>query len=301
MNITNQVFHFLFQILLRLTGLKHRFKNLRNVLLYINNEHKKPALEFDSLPSLKLKSSISKTIVNDMSVYLINENASHQTSIIYFHGGAFINQPLPQHFNLVDSIAQLTESTIIFPCYSRLPDSNEVHCLTQLNSYIEKFIEEKPNNRLILMGDSAGGWLALSIATFLRNQHKKTPEQLILFSPWCDLSMSDVNENLEKKDPILSHEGLRQIGIMWKKDSLESVQHGYRMDDSLKDIGDIHIYVGSHEILLTQTQALKDKAQSQGVNLNLKVVKMMSHDFILFPFKESKEILSEVIDIINKN
>jgi len=301
MNITNQAFHFLFHILLRLMGIKHRFKSHNTVLRYIKNEAKKPTLNFETLSSLKLKSSISKTMFNDMSVYLINENDCHHTSIIYFHGGAFINQPLPQHFNLVDSIAQLTESTIIFPCYSRLPDSSEVHCLTQLNSYIENLIEDKPNNRLILMGDSAGGWLALSITTFLRDQHKKTPEQLILFSPWCDLSMSDVNENLEKKDPILSHEGLRQIGIMWKKDSLESVQHGYRMDDSLKDIGDIHIYVGSHEILLTQTQALKDKAQSQGVNLNLKVVKMMSHDFILFPFKESKEILSEVIDIINKN
>lgn len=301
MSLTHNTLHSVFHVLLRLTGIKHRFKNLRNVLLYIKNEHKKPVLEFDSLTSLKLKSSITKTMFNDMSVYLVNENASHQTSIIYFHGGAFINQPLVQHFNLVDSIAQLTESTVIFPCYSRLPDSNEVLCLTQLKSYIEKFIEEKPNNRLILMGDSAGGWLALSIATFLRDQHKKTPKHLILFSPWCDLSMGDVNENLEKKDPILSYEGLRQIGIMWEKDSLESVQLGFRMGDSLKNIGDIHVYIGSHEIFLKQTQTLKEKAESQGVKLNLEVKKMMIHDFILFPFKESKDVLKEVVETITRN
>ena len=300
MSLTHNTLHSVFHAMLRLTGIKLRFKNLSTVLLYIKNEHKKPVPDFVSLPSLKLKSNITKTMFNDMSVYLINEKDSHHTSIIYFHGGAFINQPLPQHFNLVDSIAQQTESTIIFPCYSRLPDSSEVHCLNQLKLYIEKLIDEKPNNRIILMGDSAGGWLALSIATFLRDQHKKTPKQLILFSPWCDLSMSDVNENLEKKDPILSHEGLKQIGIMWKKDSSESVQHGYRIDDSLKDIGDIHVYVGSHEIFLSQTQVLKEKAQSQGVNLNLKVVQMMIHDFILFPFKESKEVLSEVVENIRR-
>ena len=299
MSLTHNTLHSFFHAMLRLTGIKLRFKNLSTVLLYIKNEHKKPVLEFDSLPSLKIKSSISKTIFNDMSVYLINENHHHDTLIIYLHGGAFVNQPLTQHFSLVDSIAQLTESTIIFPCYSRLPDSNENHCLSQLESYVEQLISENPNRKIILMGDSAGGWLALSLATFLRDQKKNKPEHLILFSPWCDLNMSDMNENLEKKDPILSHEGLRQIGIMWKKDSLESMHHGFRIDDSLKDLGDIHVYVGSHEIFLTQTQALHDKAKSQEVNFKLNVVKMMIHDFILFPFKESKEVLNEVVEIIN--
>ncbi len=299
MNLTHNLLHSMFHIMLRLTGIKLRFKNLSTVLMYIKNENKKPLPEFESLPSLKLKSRILKTMVNDMPVYIINDNTNHDTIIIYFHGGAFINQPLTQHFNLVDMIAQLTNTTIVFPCYPRLPHSNEDYCLSQLESYVEQLIMEKPNHKIILMGDSAGGWLALSIATFLRNQLKKTPKHLILFSPWCDLSMRHVDERLEKKDPILSHEGLKQIGIMWMKDSLESRKHGFRMDNSLKELGDIHVYVGSHEIFLKQTQALKDKAQSEEVIFNLKEVKMMIHDFILFPFKESKEVLNEVVEIIN--
>lgn len=301
MNVINYLFHSLFHTLLRIIGIKRRFKSHSTVLKYIKNEQKKPLLKSESLLSLKLKSSLSKKVFNEMPVYLLNENSESDKLIMYLHGGAFINQPLSQHFKLIDKIAQLTETTVVFPFYPRLPNSGEVHCLTQLESYLEKLLEENPDKRFILMGDSAGGWLALSLAIFLRNHKKKTLDHLILFSPWCDLSMSRVDERLEKKDPILSYAGLRCIGNMWMENADKVNDRGFRINDSLKDIGDIRIYVGSHEIFLTQAQILIDITNSDGVNLKLKEVKMMIHDFILFPFKESKEILSEVAEIINKN
>ena len=73
MSLTHNTLHSVFHAMLRLTGIKLRFKNLSTVLLYIKNEHKKPVPDFVSLPSLKLKSNITKTMFNDMSVYLINE------------------------------------------------------------------------------------------------------------------------------------------------------------------------------------------------------------------------------------
>jgi len=297
MTFTSKILNSLFHTMLRLTGIKLRFKNLNTVLMYINHEQKAPQLDIESTQTHKLRSSLYKKLFNEMTVYHINEQSHHDTLIFYLHGGAFINQALPQHFSLVDTIAQHTNSTIIFPLYPRLPHSNEVHCLSQLESYLEKIIKDNLNHKIILMGDSAGGWLALSLAKFLRDKHKKPAEHLFLFSPWCDLSMKHVDVKLEKKDPILSHEGLKQIGIMWMN---ESSSHGFRMGDSLEDIGNIHVYVGSHEIFLPQSLALKEKAHSQGVSFNLKVGNMMIHDFILFPFKESKDVLNEIVEIINK-
>lgn len=298
MSMTQKVLHSLFHTMLRLTGIKLRFKNLNTVLMYINHEQKAPMFDIESTQTIKLKSSLSKTMFNEMPIYFINEHSNQNTLIIYLHGGAFINQPLVQHFNLVDTIAQSTNTTIIFPLYPRLPHSDEIHCLSQLESFIEILIKDKPSHKIVLMGDSAGGWLALSLAAFLRDRLKKPSEHLILFSPWCDLTMSNVDMKLEKKDPILSHEGLKQIGMMWMKEATESEKHGFKMNDSLYGVGDIHVYVGSHEIFLPQAQALKLNAHSQGVSLNLKEGNMMIHDFILFPFKQSKEVLSEVIDII---
>lgn len=291
----NKILQSLFHIMLRLTGIKLRFKNLNTVLMYINHEQKAPQLDIES--SKTLKSSLTKKMYNEMPVYHINEQSQHDTLIFFLHGGAFINQALPQHFSLVDTIAQHTNSTIIFPLYPRLPQSNEVHCLSQLESCLEQIIGDNPNHKIILMGDSAGGWLALSLAKFLRDKHKRPAEHLFLFSPWCDLSMNHVDPKLEKKDPILSHEGLKQIGIMWMN---ESSSYGYRISDSLQDMGSIHVYVGSHEIFLPQVLALNEYAHSQEVSFNLKVGNMMIHDYILFPFKESKVVLNEIVEIIKK-
>lgn len=46
-----------------------------------------------------------------------------------------------------------------------------------------------PPNRIILVGDSAGGHLALALGRYLsETQTLPSPGGMILFSPWCDLS-----------------------------------------------------------------------------------------------------------------
>lgn len=52
---------------------------------------------------------------------------------------------------------------------------------------------------LILMGDSAGGGFVLALAQFMKQEEVPQPSQLILLSPWLDLSLS--NPNIKEIDP----------------------------------------------------------------------------------------------------
>ena len=82
-----------------------------------------------------------------------------------------------------------------------------------LKLYIAKLITDYPTKRIILMGDSAGGGLAFGFVQQLRNENKKQPEQIIIFSPWLDVTMNNPNiELIEKEDKMLSIKGLKNAG-----------------------------------------------------------------------------------------
>ena len=69
------------------------------------------------------------------------------------------------------------------------------------------------------MGDSSGGGLALSFNEYLAINNLKQPNDLILLSPWLDITLSSEKiETYEKKDPMLSCEPLREIGMLWAND-----------------------------------------------------------------------------------
>ena len=48
--------------------------------------------------------------------------------------------------------------------------------------------ERHPDARITVMGDSAGGNLAASLVLLIREREKRMPVNVVLMSPWLDLS-----------------------------------------------------------------------------------------------------------------
>lgn len=68
-------------------------------------------------------------------------------------------------------------------------------------------------SRLVVMGDSAGGGLGLS----LLNDAADRPAALVLIAPWLDLTVSDPSQPaIEPRDVMLSIERLRIAGRWWQ-------------------------------------------------------------------------------------
>lgn len=77
------------------------------------------------------------------------------------------------------------------------------------------------------MGDSAGGGLALGLAHALHNESVPQPKQLVLLSPWLDVTMSHPEiPKYEDADPILSSWGLKRVGELWAY-SADNTNHIY--------------------------------------------------------------------------
>jgi acetyl esterase/lipase len=282
--------------LIRFSNVKARFKTAHLAKLYIQSKGQKHNQDYPLPNILNLKSNVQISTHNEIPYIELNPQANHSSIIIYLHGGAFVESLQPMHIQFCDRISYLNEIPIFIPSYSRLPYSNAHNTLQELKALLSHLNQTHPSKSIILMGDSAGGWLALSLASILKKELNIDVKDLILLSPWCDLSVNEEDSHLDKLDPILSHVGLKTIGVIWNQN-----EHpfGFKLEHSMINAIKLHCFVGTHEILYHQIQSLHKQAQSQGLNSQLIEAEGMFHDFMFFPFKESNQVLQVIDEIIN--
>ena len=158
--------------------------------------------------------------------------------------------------------------------------------------------------RLFVVGDSAGGGLALALCLYLRDHNMPLPRGIIPMSAWTDLTKSgeSYEENFEI-DPIFG--GSRDT-LVYKE--------GYYRDASPENpyispvLGDYSgfppmlMQVGEYEMLLSDTLTVAKKAKNAGVEVKEHVYKGMFHVFQmgLLMYPEAKEAWVEVGHFIRK-
>lgn len=184
--------------------------------------------------------------------------------LIYLHGGAYKNQMMKMHFNFARDLANQSNATVHIIDYPLLPEGTVDVTVPKTLECINELRKQYKPSSMYLCGDSAGGGLALSVAHQLP---QNAINELFLISPWLDVSTT--NEGiafLEKKDPILSVQGLQKCGNKYSlhrpKDPIASPLYE---EQSLSQA--IHIYAGTHDLLFPDV--LKYEYLHQDIHLHV--------------------------------
>lgn len=134
---------------------------------------------------------LSDAAIRDRALPL-QEKASH-TVILYAGGGGFIANLQPVQENFLKRWANNTSCTIIQLHYSLSPEfkyptqQNDLFNLyTQILLYY-RAVMKVPQLRVVLMGDSAGGSIALSLMSILAKLDFEIPHEMMLIYPAADL------------------------------------------------------------------------------------------------------------------
>ena len=162
---------------------------------------------------------------------------------------------------------------------------------------VEGLYRQFMDDNLVLMGDSAGGGFVLSFCQHLNVINLKQPANIVVFSPWVDISMS--GEYYSQNDPILGDIGLREIGKVWAGD-LDTKD--YRVSPLFGDNTNLArtlIFAGKNEIFYSDIKKYCEKLEKSGVDFRLVVGKGLFHIYPMFPMPEAwhafKEIKHEII------
>lgn len=287
---------FLFEQFLIWRKTKQKFLDVQEMALFIEERRQAPAYELDE--KFQAKHHITKYQYDGMLYYVLNEHIDAQKNLLYFHGGAYINDPLMFHWRYLVKLAERTQFRIIVPIYPKLPHFTHEALYEKLHSFYAMLCE-KHSEPFIFMGDSAGGGIALAFAQDVMLQNKRRAEQIILFSAWLDVSGEDLRyADVEKIDPMLGLAGAQMLGKLWANSQdishhLVSPLHG-----PLQDIGRITLFVGTGEMLIVDAHMLLEKAKKEDVDLLYFEYPKMNHVFPVFPIPEAKKVWKQLLPIL---
>lgn len=233
--------------------------------------------------------------------YYYSTKGKSDILIFYFHGGSFVCQPIMFHWRFLAILKKKTDATIIFPIYPKAPKYDYKRAYSFLFKVYKKVLRTFANKKIVFMGDSAGGNIALSFAEQLKKANLKTPDKIIMISPCVDLTLSNKEITLlDKKniDPMLSKKALVKTCMSWANGDNLSDYKLSPINGDFKDIGEISVFSGTNEILYPDAKLFDKVAKERGANINFVERENMLHAYLLHPIKEAKSDLKLIIKLI---
>ena len=252
--------------------------------------------EVYKIPKRIYHTKVESKYIFDCQMIVFNEAETTERTVIYLHGGAYVNEIVPPHIVFCDKIAKKTNATVFAPIYPLAPN----HTYEETYRIVEdlyKFALEigKP---ITIMGDSAGGGLSAAFCEYLASIGFEQPEHLILISPWVDVSMSGDYDDYRECDPALGTE-VREFGESWAGD-LDIKD--YRISPLFGDVSQLPqtaLFVGTHEIIYPDIIEFYDKLRSSDIDVKLFVGEEMTHVYPIYPLvPESREAFNQIVEII---
>lgn len=251
-------------------------------------------------PPLKFLGIIERKRIADMDCILLSERSgTTRLRILYLHGGAYVEQPILPHWLFLDRINNQSNAVITVPLYPKAPVHTVGETFPKITELYASMVARTRGEDVVIMGDSAGGGLALALAQQIALLGLPRPKAVIMISPWLDLSLRNASiDRLESKDPMLSRRFLQLMGKAWAGSTDLSDWRVSPINGPFENLPPLTLFVGTHEIFLADARKLVMLCTRKGVRINYHEYPKMNHDFPLFPIKEAREAQREIVRVI---
>ena len=271
-----------------------KFTSVEDAEVYIAEKaesNKEPVV----IEKAKFGVSLREERLDALQAFIYNDQDHPGQTVFYFHGGGYINQPNNQQTAMAARTAKETGAEVVLMVYPKEPAYNCETAYDLCLSYYRNYLDAYDCGKVVFMGDSAGGGLALGLAEVLLQEKQQGPEELILISPWVDLSMT--NRELEDylvHDPMLGIDGLRRMGEVWADGLPMTDARVSPLYGELSGLCPVTLTTGTWEVLYPDTVLLAQKLEEAGVDCHLIIGERMIHCYPICPIPEAKAAQSEI-------
>ena len=240
--------------------------------------------------------TLKEETFEDISVLYLNADSDYDRMVFYIHGGYYVYQMGSEQMATMNRIANRTNAMIVMPIYGLAPFTTAEKGHETMAALFEKVCSENAGKKIILMGDSAGGGYSLALAEGLSKCGLSQPDELILLSPWVDVTMSNP-DIADYYDPMLTVTMGKMSGEAWAgslpmDDWLVSPLYG-----DLSGLKNVSIFVGTRELFYPDDTLLYEKLKGNE-NVTLYVGKGQNHVYPVYPTLEGRVAVEQIIDIV---
>jgi len=224
---------------------------------------------------------VYKTAVMEKLVY---SGSAKRHLIIQFHGGAYVSGYSDTYRRSALRYLRFFPDTCVISLDYRLAPEHPFPAALEdaFATYEYALNVGYTPDKIIFVGDSAGGGLALALGLKLRDQGMRLPKAIVTMSAWTDLAAEGEsylrNRHLDpllgdKSQPLDVYAYVRNNDIY---NPYISPAYG-----DYHDFTDLMMHVGSYEVLESDTITVAKKAYRAGNKVDVTIYNGMFHVFQL--------------------
>ena len=223
-------------------------------------------------------------------------SAAITRSILYLHGGGFCMGAPKSHRALAAQIGHAAQAEVFTLAYRLAPEHRAPAALEDaLDAYRRLLATGRDARSIALIGDSAGGGLALHLAAALKSAGLPAPLAVVAISPWVDLTLTGSSlRTRAARDPALTQERLATCAGHFVGDGDARAASALFAD--LAGLPPVLVHVGDDEILLSDAERFISAARAVGVDATVEIWPGLFHVWhAYFPMiEEAREAISEI-------
>ena len=281
----------------RLARIGGRFADERTLADYLEHHRARPARPS---AAMRRRFDISVKQCNGCEIYTVAPRAARPTGgVLYVHGGAYVQSILRWHWRFIAHMAGRLGMTFTVPLYPLAPEHDCAAASAVVLDVYSELLAKGEASQPVVMGDSAGGGLALSLTIQAIRAGLARPAGLVLLSPWLDVTMTDpTQEEIEKVDPLLVRAGPRAAG-RWYAGAMSTTDP--RVSPLYGDIAGlppILMFCGTHDILVADARRLAARAAAEHADVEYREEPGLMHVYPMLFFPESRKAQDRIVHFV---
>ncbi|MCK8671685.1 alpha/beta hydrolase [Rhodococcus sp. HM1] len=225
-------------------------------------------------------------------------------TILYFHGGAFVFCGLATHRTVCSLLAAKAGVPVYSAAYRQLPDGSiGTSVMDAMAAYTAVLSVAEDPNRVIVAGDSAGGYLAMKVAEIAALRGMTRPAAVIGFSPLLNLNLESHDPDYMKRDAYLPMRQLEKLRDKWLDgpDHIEGAQSPVDADPTL--FPPVFFSVAEYEITRPDAEIVTEAIERTGRPIETHIWAGQVHAFPVIgqTLPEARALLDLSIDFARRS
>ena len=230
--------------------------------------------------------------------------SSSRRHVLFLHGGAYRSGAPSSYRHFTWRIAAAARATVLAVDYRLAPEHPYPAALDDaVRAYRWLLAAGGAAPSTMIVGDSAGGGLALATLLKLRDDGVALPVAAVALSPWTDLALTgaSLRRNV-RRDPMLNAEDLPALAADYLAGADPRLPYASPLYGDLAGLPPTLIHVGGDEVLHDDAVRMHERLRLAGCDAELEIWPRMPHVWHLFApvLPEAKRAIAKIGDFADR-
>jgi acetyl esterase/lipase len=205
-------------------------------------------------------------------------------TILYLHGGGFFSCGIESHRRICERLALKTGATVISVDYVQLPEGSIADSVQDAITAYEALLEIAAHpDKIVVAGDSAGGYLTMKIAELATRRGLQAPAALLGFSPLLSVDPDREDKGVKRisrvRDAYLPARRIAQIRERWLPEGSAIEGYASPLHASAYISSPTFLVAVEDEILRPEVEAMTLLLVERGVGVETHLWRKLVHAF----------------------